>query len=198
MSADRDPRLDTAWRVHSTEAPSTSIDATILAAAHRAVASAPHATSKVPAATQAWAWWMPLAAAAAIGAMAIGVIQLMPHPHDDSAAIVSDTPADAPSGSRAKARVLGEGANAREALVVAIDDRLAFFPRQAEPAGNAPGRAAVEDREIDRLGLVSGVAVEVPNSSSAVIEWMSSPARKAALSCGTSAMCAANRSSIWL
>jgi len=127
MSADRDPRLDTAWRVHSTEAPSPSIDATILAAAHRAVASAPHATSKVPAATQAWAWWMPLAAAAAIGAMAIGVIQLMPHPHDDSAAIVSDTPADAPSGSRAKAR---EGAP------------IAAAPSQA-PAASSVTPAAV-------------------------------------------------------
>ena len=55
---------------------------------------------------------------------------------------------------------VGEGADPGKALVIAVDDRLAFFLGHAEPTGDAPRRAAVEDREIDRLGLVAGVAID--------------------------------------
>ena len=58
-------------------------------------------------------------------------------------------------------RAVGKGANAGEALVITVDDRFAFVPRQAEPSGNAPSRASVEDREVDRLGLVAGVAIDL-------------------------------------
>ena len=65
--------------------------------------------------------------------------------------------------SRANASVLcDEGADAGEALEIAVDDRLAFVLRHAEPPGDAPRRAAVEDREVDRLGLVARVAVDPP------------------------------------
>jgi hypothetical protein len=57
-------------------------------------------------------------------------------------------------------RLVDVGADAGEALEIAVDDRLAFLLRHAEPAGQAPRRNAVEDREIDRLGLVAGVAVD--------------------------------------
>src|SRR6476469_7786465 len=57
-------------------------------------------------------------------------------------------------------RAVREGANSGEALVIAIDDRLAFVLWQPEPPGDAPGRASVENSEIDRLGLVAGVAVD--------------------------------------
>ena len=60
-----------------------------------------------------------------------------------------------------EASVLCEkSADAGKALVIAVDDRLAFVLRQAEPSSNAPGRASVEDGEVDRLGLVSSVAVD--------------------------------------
>ena len=59
-------------------------------------------------------------------------------------------------------RAVDVGADAGEALEIAVDDRLAFLLRHAEPPGDAPRRAAVEDREVDRLGLVAGVAVDRP------------------------------------
>jgi hypothetical protein len=72
----RDPGLEKAWRAHSRESPPPALDQAILAAAHRAVASGPR--KLVPEATRPPRWWMPLAAAATIGAVAIGVIQLSP------------------------------------------------------------------------------------------------------------------------
>ena len=73
---ERDPDLEKLYREHSREEPSPALDAAILAAAHRAVESAPR---KVGAeATRPQRWWMPLATAATIGVVAIGVIQQMP------------------------------------------------------------------------------------------------------------------------
>ena len=96
-------------------------------------------------------------------------------------------------------RLVDIGADAREALEIAGDDRLALFPGHAQPAGQAPGRNAVEDGEIDRLGLVAGVAVDRPEQflGGQVVDVLRRRAN-ASLSCGTSAMCAASRSSIWL
>ena len=66
-----DPKLEALLREHSTDAPSSDIDAAILAAAHRAVQSAPQsAVNRAAEATRPWRWWMPLAAAATIGAIA--------------------------------------------------------------------------------------------------------------------------------
>jgi hypothetical protein len=87
----RDPALDALIGEHSTETPPAHVDATILAAAHRAVGSGPRA------ATRAWRWWMPLAAAAVIGVVVIGVLPLAP-------SVVSEPPptvTDVPTGPRA-------------------------------------------------------------------------------------------------
>jgi resuscitation-promoting factor RpfA len=94
MTPDRDhanAELDALLRAHSAEQPPAALDATILAAAHRAVRSAPQ-NAKPAEATRPWRWWMPLAAAATIGAIAIGVLQLLPKEPDATSAIVSDTP----------------------------------------------------------------------------------------------------------
>ena len=88
-----DPKLGALLREHSTDAPSSDIDAAILAAAHRAVQSAPQsAVNRAAEATRPWRWWMPLAAAATIGAIAIGVLQVTPKESDSTATVVSDTP----------------------------------------------------------------------------------------------------------
>ena len=76
MTDERDPTLDKAWRAHSREEPPPALDQAILAAAHRAVASGPQKVA--PEATRPQRWWMPLAAAATIGAVAIGLVQLSP------------------------------------------------------------------------------------------------------------------------
>jgi len=96
MIAERDPidpKLEALLREHSTDAPSSDIDAAILAAAHRAVQSAPQsAVNRAAEATRPWRWWMPLAAAATIGAIAIGVLQVTPKESDSTVTVVSDTP----------------------------------------------------------------------------------------------------------
>jgi hypothetical protein len=95
MNPDRDhvdPALDALLRAHSAETPPSELDATILAAAHRAVRSAPLEAEQSAEATRPWRWWMPLAAAATIGAITIGVLQLSPKQPDATSTIVSDTP----------------------------------------------------------------------------------------------------------
>src|SRR5215218_5071917 len=57
-------------------------------------------------------------------------------------------------------RLVNEGADAWKTIEVAINDRFALVLRHAEPPGDTPGRAAVEDREVDRLGLVPRVAID--------------------------------------
>ena len=77
---DRDPALAKAWRAHAQETPPAHLDRAILAAAHRAVGSAPQDAARAARAesTQPQRWWMPLAAAAAIGVVAIGIVQTVP------------------------------------------------------------------------------------------------------------------------
>jgi outer membrane biosynthesis protein TonB len=87
-----DPALDRLLRADAGASPPTELDAAILAAAHRAVASAPRETRGAEA-TRPWRWWMPLAAAATIGAVAIGVLQLTPSGRESAPTVVSDMPA---------------------------------------------------------------------------------------------------------
>ena len=97
---DRDPdihdrELAAAWREHSGERPPASLDAAILAAAHRAVGARPGKASAE--ALRPPQWWLPFAAAAVIGVVAVGVVQLAPH----------ETAIDPGSGQTASARMLG-------------------------------------------------------------------------------------------
>src|SRR5437764_8518605 len=95
MNPDRDPfdpTLDALLRADSAEAPSPDVDAAILAAAHRAIQSGPREAAKPAEATSPWRWWMPFAAAATIGAITIGVLQLTSQEPQSTATIVSDTP----------------------------------------------------------------------------------------------------------
>ena len=72
-----DRQLDAAWRTASREQPPATVDAAIRAAARRAVAAGPGK----PEARSWWrvkTHWMPLAAAAAVTVIAVGLIQLTP------------------------------------------------------------------------------------------------------------------------
>ena len=95
MNADReitDPALDALLREHSAETPPRDVDSAILAAAHRAVGSRPRKNERASA-TPSWRWWMPLAAAAVISVVVIGVLPLAPTIVDDAAPpVVSDSP----------------------------------------------------------------------------------------------------------
>jgi hypothetical protein len=101
---ERDPLLDAAWRAQSTELPPPSVDAAILAAAHREVASHPHAAGDddtLAEAREPSRWWWGLAAAATIGAIAFGVVQLAPFgtAHDPTRA--TDMPSAASTARQA-------------------------------------------------------------------------------------------------
>ncbi len=100
----RDDRIDAAWRAVSDETPPPALDAAILAAARRAVAAGPQ-RAPVREATRPERWWWPLAAAASIGAVALGILQLNPldprNGPDAVRAVVSDEPAPAAPPSRA-------------------------------------------------------------------------------------------------
>ncbi len=92
MTTDRDlgdPALDALLRAHSDEMPPAHVDAAILAAAHRAVDRASHKTDST-AGPRSWRWWIPLAAAATIGAVAIGVLQVAPTEPEIAPPVVSE------------------------------------------------------------------------------------------------------------
>jgi hypothetical protein len=91
---ERDPLLERAWRAHSRESPPPALDSAILAAAHRAVGSGPGATSVMTAeATRPQRWWMPLAAAATMGVVALGILQVAPPETVDIASPTATIPA---------------------------------------------------------------------------------------------------------
>ena len=93
-----DDRFDAAWRHASREEPASALDDAIRAAARREVGARPQDVSTVREATRPERWWFPLAAAATIGAIAIGLLQLSTPerlaPTDDRR-VVSDIPAGA-------------------------------------------------------------------------------------------------------
>lgn len=123
---DKDPALEQAFRAQSREEPPPALDAKILAAAHRAVASAPREATRPP------RWWMPLAAAAVIGAVAIGVVQLAPQEP------VLDT---SPPAVTSLAKEQKEPDQAAPAATVP-ESPPAAMPAAPPPAVNAPKRSA--------------------------------------------------------
>ena len=68
---ERDPRIDAAWRDASREEPSAALDAAIRAAARRAVDAGPQRVRDRH-------WWYPLAAAATVAVIAVGLLQITP------------------------------------------------------------------------------------------------------------------------
>ncbi len=94
-NSERDRALSKAWREHSAEMPPGHLDAAIRAAARRAVGSVPR-DAATPEATSPQRWWMPLAAAATIGAVALGVLQTLPPDQPVTSPSVSDMPAAPP------------------------------------------------------------------------------------------------------
>ena len=189
MTADRDladPRLAALLREHSAEAPGAHVDATILAAAHRAVDSAPFEANRPPSganpsastartdtnralARQPWRWWMPLAAAAVVGVVVIGMLPLAPTIPGDAPAVVADDAAvsrpdasaererdtsgaarsefaDAPAQRNANPAVKSERAQAQPAPPVVQkkqDTTSTPLKQQAPPPAAAPPRDQV-------------------------------------------------------
>ncbi len=138
---EHDPRLDAAWREHSTELPSAQLDAAILAAAHRAVGSAPQDAARQPReATSPQRWWMPLAAAATIGAIAVGILQNVPEQHSDVAQSASDMPAQ-PAASRGEVAPPPE-AQSKIAPPTEAQSKIAPPPEAQRPVAPPPASFA--------------------------------------------------------
>jgi hypothetical protein len=135
-----DPAIDALLRAHSAEMPPAELDAAILAAARRAVQSAPREAESNAEATRPWRWWMPLAAAATIGAIAISVLQLAPKQPDATSTIVSDTPpiVAVPAQPSAPPAAPAERDKAEAPRAKVRSDRAAEAPAARAEAERAP------------------------------------------------------------
>jgi hypothetical protein len=161
----RDPRFDAAWRAASNEEPAPALDAAILAAAHRAAGAKPQSLSAQAMMRARRRWW-PLAAAATVAVIAIGVVQRAGH--DDlvtppsGSAVVSDMPAQ-PAKSVAEpnklaseatlptarpAAAMGGSSNSAEGRPQA-DSVSGQSARGEQPAGGRSGmRTDAERRDV--------------------------------------------------
>ena len=93
----RDAALEAAWRAHSLEEPPAHLDAAIRAAAHGAVAAEPREVRTVAVKARGpQRWWMPLAAAAMISAVVIGVSRLVPQDRAELAPGLAAPPIPSP------------------------------------------------------------------------------------------------------
>ena len=126
-----DTRVDAAWRATAREEPPRALDDMIRAAARREIGAGPHSIdvppTTVPQSLRPERWWWPLAAAATIGAVAVGILQLIEADHvvapPTSKAVVSDAPAtldktqkqEAPALRAASVPILEEAAKSEVA-----------------------------------------------------------------------------------
>lgn len=106
----RDPGLDAAWRAASREQPPASLDAAITAAARRAVGAGPKSLHAPR------AWW-PVAAAAVVAVVAIGIVEMTP-PEQVAPTVTTAVPQPAPApdadrDQRAPAATVAEPAPSR-------------------------------------------------------------------------------------
>ena len=145
---ERDPELEKLYREHAREEPPSALDAKILAAAHRAVDSGPR---KVGEATRPQRWWMPLAAAAVIGVVAIGVVQQMPkEPAIDATSVTS---APAPASPPAQAPMNAPAPAADESKQKKEMDQAA--PPQGRAAAPAPPPPPAAPKPAAKLAAAS-------------------------------------------
>lgn len=135
----RDARVDTAWRAMSREEPPAAIDDAIRAAARREIGAGPRSASvngaTAPNSLRPQRAWWPLAAAATIGAIAIGLLQLTEPERvgvaGEDKAVVSDTPASIASTKKQEVAV-------PRAPVAPVVEQPAAKPAIPAPAATRP------------------------------------------------------------
>ncbi len=99
QSRTEESRTGAAWRSLSREEPPPALDAALRAAARREVGARVQPAA-VPEATRPERWWFPLAAAATIGAIAIGLLQVVTTERPGTAGGDGRTVSDMPAGAR--------------------------------------------------------------------------------------------------
>jgi hypothetical protein len=155
-----DPAFDAAWRAVSSEVPPPAADAAILAAARRAVHTGPR---RVAEATRPERWWAPLAAAATIGAIAIGILQLAaPDKTAAPPAILTDMPV-AP-------------AQAPKVDALAAPDRQRTARPDAEVEASAPAKDVRKQMALEPRAAMSANAIPAPAQQSAARQASAPPA----------------------
>lgn len=152
----RDPRVDAAWRAASREEPSAALDAAILAAARRGVGARPRSAGDEATTSSRHRWW-PLAAAATVAVIAVGIVQRANHEDlgaPGGSAIVSDAPVQLVKQASEPARSDTETAKPapREASAT---EAASPAPREASAPSSA-GAAAEARRRSDQATPKSG------------------------------------------
>ena len=142
----RDPDIDAAWRATSREQPPPALDAAITAAARRAVGAGPKSLHAPR------AWW-PVAAAAVIAVVAIGIVDMTP---PDEVAPTAIAPAPPQSRAQPDDAMRDERARA-SAVPERPPSELDQATRQTERASppvraDAPGAATEAKRKSAKPG----------------------------------------------
>ena len=162
----RDDAVARAWQAYARETPPPGVDDAIRAAARRAVGTKPRAHPELAEARGPWRWWMPLAAAATIGAIAIGVIQSMPEIADEPY-VVSDAalasrkvapeanalPASPAAGSESTAREVRPSRESTSAKDVAPKAVQPAAPAAPMPRSTADAKKAPTPEQRDSVPL---------------------------------------------
>lgn len=152
----RDHELDATWRAASREEPPAALDAAIAAAARRAVGAGPRAG-------HASRTWWPVAAAAAVAVVAIGIVEMTP-PDEVAPTIVAPSPERRPKASASTQASPASGgaprergaANTpepaqeleREAPAASVDAASPALALKAVPPGSNPFPATPGDASV--------------------------------------------------
>ena len=148
---ERDRRVDAAWSAASREEPPASLDAAIRDAARRAVDAAPRPKRDKH-------WWYPLAAAATVAVLAVGVIQLTP-PEQVAPTIVADMTVAPREANKDVARPV---APADTKIVEPSTPINAAAPPPATPS--PPAQASARRAQMAASGSLAGERAEVPTT----------------------------------
>src|SRR5947207_3052220 len=127
---ERDRQLDAAWSAASREEPPAPLDAAIRDASRRAVDAAPRSRRDKH-------WWYPLAAAATVAVLAVGIIQLTP-PERIAPIIVADMTAAPREANKDRA----PSVEPADTKIVEPSAAVTAPPAAPSPSAQAPARRA--------------------------------------------------------
>jgi hypothetical protein len=149
---ERDRRLDAAWSAASREEPPPSLDAAIRAAARRAVDAAPRPKRDKH-------WWYPLATAATVAVLAVGILQLTP-PEQVAPTIVADMTVAPREANKDLARPV-EPADTK-----AVEPSAAITAPSPAATPSPPAQAPARRAQGVAVGSVAGERAPAPASES--------------------------------
>jgi hypothetical protein len=179
----RDPEIDAAWETLPRDEPPPALDAAIRTAARKAVGARPE---RVREATRPGRWWWPLAAAATIGAVTIGILQIGGEPGRDDPmrsepAVVSDMapsvarkPIPAPAGPTVEAPPnVTQPSTPAEPTPPAPPQAMPApmtqvpIPQTSAPAAGTPAPVAAKPRDDAMRGVAPGPPTPVRKDAAA-------------------------------